>query len=147
ADAMVYSPYAPDEVITRQGAQPHWLYMIISGQASVRVALPTGAESEVARLGSGEFFGEAAILTGEPRSASVVAVDEVECFRLNKDVFLDVLRARPELAADVAEILASRAAELGVTRQRLAEVSSQPKVASSHFLTRLRRVLGLVENG
>ena len=45
------------------------------------------AEHEVARLGPGDFFGEVALISGEPRNATVVAVTEVDTYVLGKTDF------------------------------------------------------------
>ena len=51
-------------------------------------------------------------MTGEPRTADVVATSDVECFRLGKDTFEQVLLARPEIATELSEKLATRRVEL-----------------------------------
>src|SRR5262249_13408152 len=61
-----HAPFARAEVMTKQGAAAHWLYLIVSGQATVTVA-KDGAERQVAELGPGQVFGEMALLTGEAR--------------------------------------------------------------------------------
>lgn len=115
---MKYSPFARGEVMTRQGADAHWLYLVEDGEASVRVGDGT-AEREVARLEGPTIFGEMSLLTGAPRSATVVAMGDVECFRLDKSALQHILAARPELAASLAEVLAKRQAELRAAREGL----------------------------
>ena len=116
--ALSSVPFAPGEVLTRQGAEAHWLYIIISGKVSVRVVQGEG-EREVAQLGEGQFFGEMGLLTGEARTATVVALCDVECFRLGKAAFHELVQARPEIAEEVAEELARRRTELIVARDDL----------------------------
>jgi len=95
------------EVMTRQGGEAHWLYMMIDGEASVRVATD-GVEREVATLKRGNFFGEMSLMTGAPRAATVVAKTDVECYRLDKAKFQDIVGRRPELAEEIAMVLAKR---------------------------------------
>src|SRR5512138_2481812 len=71
-----YTPFARGEAMTRQGAEAHWLYMLIAGEGAVRVS-KDGVEREVARLHAGSFFGEMSLLTGARRTATVVAVTDV----------------------------------------------------------------------
>lgn len=104
-------PFAPGEPLCRQGEAADSLYLLEQGQVSVRVA-SAGAESEVARLGEGAFFGEMGLLTGEPRNATVVALGHVRGLRLDKAAFQRLLLARPELAETMAEVLAERRAGL-----------------------------------
>jgi small-conductance mechanosensitive channel len=75
ARSMKYAPFARGEVMTKQGSEAHWLYLIEDGRASVRVSDGV-TEREVARLTDGSFFGEMSLLTGEPRSATVIAESE-----------------------------------------------------------------------
>ena len=62
------------EVVLRQGdTAPAPFYVVADGEVVVRVRTPAGRDDEVARLGPGEFFGEMAALTGDPRTATVAA--------------------------------------------------------------------------
>ena len=61
------------------------------------------------------------LLTGEKRAATVVALTDVECYRLDADAFRRLLARRPDLAASVAEKLADRRVELVATREELAD--------------------------
>mgnify|MGYP003587131544 CR=1 FL=1 len=82
--------YQPGEVLIRQGDVGDRFYLIGRGTVSVRVE--EGGESrERAVLGPGDYFGEAALLTGQPRNATVVAVEPVEVFSLDKDDFQKAL--------------------------------------------------------
>ncbi|HEX5100143.1 MAG TPA: mechanosensitive ion channel family protein [Polyangiaceae bacterium] len=108
AESAKRAPFAAGEMITRQGAQAHYLYVLVSGQVDVLVSTDGGAERLVATLRAPAFFGEMALLTGEAREATVVAKGVVECLRVDKDGFGELLSVRPELAREVAAILAER---------------------------------------
>ncbi len=144
ADALIHSPFARGEVMTRQGQQAHWLYCILEGQVSVRVAAD-GLETEVAVLGPGEVFGEMSLLTGEPRAASAVAITDVECWRLEKEAFQVVLRSKPEFAGPIASLLAKRRVGLLAAREKLDETQKSNRLAEEQvdMLARMRRFLGL----
>ena len=58
-------PVARGELLARQGEDADWLYVVTSGEVSVRVRAES-QEKELARLGPGAFFGEMSLLTGEP---------------------------------------------------------------------------------
>jgi CRP-like cAMP-binding protein len=60
-------------------------------------------------------------MTGEPRTATVVALSDIQCYRLDKDAFHDVLQSRPGIAENISEILARRRVELEVAREGLNE--------------------------
>jgi small-conductance mechanosensitive channel/CRP-like cAMP-binding protein len=118
AEHLRYAPFAQGETMTRQGAEAHWLYMIVGGEVSIRVA-GDGGEREVARLRAGDFFGEMSLLTGERRTATVVALSPVECYRLDKAAFQELLVARPEVTEHIADVLAKRRTELTAARDDL----------------------------
>ncbi|HEX4340422.1 MAG TPA: mechanosensitive ion channel family protein [Polyangiaceae bacterium] len=149
ADHLHRAPFAPKESITRQGAIAHWLYIIMTGEASVRVAVDGGREQEVARLGAGDFFGEMSLLTGERRSATVVALTSVECYRLDKSAFEELIVKRPELTAQIADLLARRRMELGVIRDDLGHKAQQDRLrlTQNDILQKIRSFFGLDENG
>jgi CRP-like cAMP-binding protein len=139
-----YAPFTRGEVLTRQGAEAHWLYLIEEGTVSVRVS-EGGLERTVAQLGDRSFFGEMSLLTGEPRTATVVAETDVKCFRLEKAAFQSVLERRPELAEDLATILSRRRSELQAVLEGLdAESARQRQVSAKHdLLQRIRSFFGL----
>lgn len=120
AERLRYSPFAKGNVITRQGDErSHWLYIIINGEAEVFVDLSNGKRRSVRILERGNFFGEMGLLTGAPRSASVIARTDVECYRIDKDVVEEMLHARPGMADEISHILVTRRAELDAALQNL----------------------------
>ncbi len=144
AERLRHAPFAPDEAMTRQGAEGDWLYMIIDGHASVRVA-QDGAEKEVARLAPGNFFGEMSLMTGARRTATVVATTDVECYCLDKAAFQDVLHARPEVAEGMAAILAKRHAGLAAAKEGLDAEARERRLAEDKrdILYKMRAFFGL----
>src|SRR3984893_18318599 len=72
AQRLRVAPFTRSEVMTRQGAEAHWLYVITRGDAEVWVSVDGSVTSEiVATLHTGDFFGEGGMMTGEPRKATV----------------------------------------------------------------------------
>lgn len=102
--------------MTRQNAEANWLYLLVRGSARVELALPDGEVKVVSHLQAPDYFGEIALLTGERRSASVIAESECECWRLDRDEFKAVVQARPEIATELSRILAIR--RQGLTQAR-----------------------------
>lgn len=143
--SLRHAPFSRGEVMTRQGAEAHWLYLIISGEAAVRVSAGDGAEKEVGRLKAGNFFGEMSLMTGRPRSATVVALSDVECYRLDKAAFQAVIDERPELAERVAEVLARREVDLEAARESLDEEALRRRrdAAKHDLLSRIRDFFGV----
>lgn len=118
AENLHRAPFAQGETMTREGAAGHHLYAILSGRVSVRVG-GTGEGNEVASLGPGDFFGEMALLAGEKRRASCVAVTDVECYRLDAEAFRKLLAHRPDLAENVAKVLVEREQRLNAVREKV----------------------------
>jgi small-conductance mechanosensitive channel/CRP-like cAMP-binding protein len=148
ADGLSYAPFTRGEVMTRQGAEAHWLYMIVEGNATVRVAVDGGLDKEVAKLDAGQFFGEMSLMTGERRSATVVANCDVECYRLDKGAFQGIMRAHPELAERVAEILARRRVELIAAKEGLDAAARERRMlaAKVDLVDKIRNFFGLGED-
>src|SRR6267142_1818334 len=129
AAALKFAPFVRGEAMTRQGAEAHWLYLITEGEAEVRVAVDSsGATEKVATLHEGDFFGEMGLMTGEPRSATVVAVTDVECYRLDKESFKATLHSRPEIAEDISSVLARRRVELEAAKEGLTEEAKRARM-------------------
>ena len=149
ADRLLYAPFTRGELLTRQGEAGEWLNLIVAGEVSVRVAAEGGLEQEIALLGPGDFVGEMSLMTGERRAATVVATTSVQCFRLDKQAFEDVLRQRPAIAEPVAEILARRRVELTAARENLDHEARTRRVAAAQvdLLRRIRDFFGLHHEG
>jgi CRP-like cAMP-binding protein len=140
ASGLKYAPFVRGEAMTRQGAEAHWLYLITKGEAEVRVSIDGSKSSErVATLDAGDFFGEMGLMTGEPRSATVIALTDVECYRLDKETFQDTLMSRPEIAEDISDILARRRVELEATREGLTDETKKLRIRH-HQIDLLKRI-------
>lgn len=146
AARLSVAPFVRGEAITRQGAEAHWLYILTKGEAEVRVAVDGNHRSEkVATLHEGDFFGEMGLMTGAPRTATVIAVTDVECYRLDKDAFNDILHRRPEIAEDISHVLARRRVELEAVRDGLNEEAKRNRMrhAQHDFLHSIRNFFTL----
>ncbi len=142
ARGMRYAPFCKGEVITKQGAEAHWLYLVDDGQVSIRVT-DQGLEKEVASVRGPSFFGEMSLMTGAPRAATVVANSDVECYRLDKETFREVLTKRPQIAEGVAKILAQRKAELDLARSGLETEAASRKSSEADLLLKIQKFFGL----
>lgn len=134
------------ERIVFQGEPGDAMYVILEGTAIVTIADTNQSEREVARLSRGEFFGEMALLTGEPRSASVTAVDDLTVVVVHKDALQGMLTRRPGLAQEMAEIVEARRQGLRAVRDlQTATPQQQAEVrrASGELLKRIRGFFGL----
>ncbi|MFT3710336.1 MAG: mechanosensitive ion channel family protein [Archangium sp.] len=142
--SMKYAPFAKNEVMTRQGAEAHWLYLMEDGTAMVRVSDGLN-DREVAELRGPCVFGEMSLLTGETRSATVIASSEVECFRLDKVAVQSVITRRPELADSLAKVLADRKVALQMAREGLTADAAKERAAreANALLSRIKSFFAL----
>lgn len=136
-DWLQRAPFAKGEVLTREGAEAHHLYLITKGRVSVRTK-QASQDKEIAQLGPGQWFGEMSLLTGEPRSATIVALSEVECYRLHADAFRRLLERRSDLATTLATQLAERRVALLSSREQLADHKTLVANAEQDLLGKIR---------
>lgn len=103
--ASLLMPYYvhPQEVLCREGETGDYFYVIGVGEADVYKG-----NTWISRLHSGDIFGEMSLLTGEPRSATVVAATAMELYRLDQANFSDVITQSPYLALALSRTLARR---------------------------------------
>jgi small-conductance mechanosensitive channel/CRP-like cAMP-binding protein len=139
--------YAPGEVIIRKGDAGHELFIIEHGKVAVVVpGKDAGELIEVARLGSGKFFGEMSLMTGENRTATCKAVGDVALLVVDKRAFGEVLQAAPEVAEKVSEILAARQQALKARAtgpQGAGDAKEAAQATSMVLLGRIRDFFGL----
>ena len=147
AERLQYAPFARGDVITKQGNIAHWLYIIMFGEVDVRYEPPNAEPQTVGTLRAGQFFGEMALLTGDARSATVVAKTDVECYRLDGNSFQGLLLGRPEIAEGMARVIASRRPELEKVREVFATQPMPAQNEQADLLTRIRRFFGLRAKG
>ena len=100
ADEFNIENYAPGDQIIRQGEPGDRFYLIRQGKVSVRKGNP---EVQIAELAEGDFFGEMALLSGQPRNASVWAKESCLLYSLHKDRFHAALAETVSMEAEVRE--------------------------------------------
>jgi len=145
AEGMRPAPFGRGEIITRQDSAAHWLYVLTKGEVEVRVRGEGSVEKLVTRMGSPNVFGEMGVMTGERRTASVVAATEVECYRIDKEVFKAVLRNRPEMVEVISQVMARRRVELAAVREGLDADAKKRRITEerSRLLESIQTFFGL----
>ncbi len=146
AERLRYAPFAKGNVIARQGTPAqHWLFIIISGEAEVYLEGAGGEKRSLNVLSNGAFFGEMSLMTGSPRVATVVARTDVECYRLDKEAFEEILLARPGIAEEISHILVTRRMQLDSAMQNLDEEAKHKVIHHQHgeVLATVKRFFGL----
>jgi len=103
--------FGAGEMIVRQGEVGESMYVIRNGAAEVTLKTPTGEVHRVASLGKSNFFGEAALLLGEPRNASIKALTDVEVLEMDREGFTSLFQNNPQAAERISEVIAIRESE------------------------------------
>jgi small-conductance mechanosensitive channel/CRP-like cAMP-binding protein len=112
------------EKVIQQGAPGESMFILLSGEADVFVNA-AGHLTKVATLHTGDYCGEMSLLTGEPRSATVVAQTDCEMWEIDKPVVADLLQENETLVQQLSEMLAHRRME---TEGILASASGQEQM-------------------
>ena len=105
---MEETRFKPGQVIIREGERGDLFYVITEGHVEVIIRDADGSDVVLHEAGPGEFFGELSMLTNEPRSARVRAVDQVTTLALERDEFFEFLRTHAHAAIDVLVELGGR---------------------------------------
>lgn len=140
AKSLRKTPFIEHDVMTRQGAVAHWLYLLASGEGDVWYEAEGQERRHCAILHPGDVFGEIGLLTGAPRAATVTARTNALCYRLDKENFEAILHARPELADEFAHILSERNQLLDAVRS---DHSHEVQAQQDNYRTSIRRFFGL----
>lgn len=146
AERLKYAPFAKGNLIAKQGASAqYWLFIIINGEAEVYLEGANGEKRVLNVLSNGSFFGEMSLMTGSPRLTSVMAKTDVECYRLDKGAFEEILLARPSIAEEVSNVLVERREQLDNALQDLDKETPHEKIHHQHneVLGTVKRFFGL----
>ncbi|MGH9941978.1 MAG: cyclic nucleotide-binding domain-containing protein [Pyrinomonadaceae bacterium] len=130
--------YAPGETIIRAGEQGSSMFVVHEGSVAVQIS-DNGRPRTIASLQEGDFFGEMALFTGEPRTASVVAAEETEVFEIGHDAMKKLFDKDPELAESLSHTIAER-------RRTLAAQAADSRAnvdESDGLLSSIKRFFGL----
>jgi small-conductance mechanosensitive channel/CRP-like cAMP-binding protein len=143
AEQLELSPFARGESVTREGDTDDGLYMLVEGEAVVRIGAGR-EERDVARLIPGQFFGEMSLMTGEARTATVIATGDLVTYKMNKAAFQQILQETPAIADQIAEVLVLRRTALSAARDDREEVRrKRHETAKQDLLGRIRGFFGL----
>jgi hypothetical protein len=108
------------ETIFEKGDMDRCMYLIIEGQVRVH-----DEERTLAHLGDRDVLGEMAVLDPQPRSASATAIADTRLFRLNQDLFYELMADRIEVARGIIQVLARRLR--AVQLERAVRIEEKPE--------------------
>ena len=106
ASQMQRKDYKPGEVIVAAGTIVQALFIVSYG-VLVGSTEENGRKIEIVRLATGDYFGEGGLLTGEPMNGQVTALTRAVIYEISKDALSPLLKARPAMAEELSETLAS----------------------------------------
>ncbi len=107
-----------DEVLFRFGEPGDKMYIVLSGVIGLFIQNPDGTQRALTALGAGAVFGEMALLTGEPRSATARSAEATELYEINGETFQQLIGQHPSMSAYFITLLSGR---LTATNSRLAQ--------------------------
>lgn len=135
---LVARRFGKGERVIEEGEAGHTFYLVASGEVSVR----TAKGHEVTRLKRGSYFGEMSLLTGEPRAATVVALEDSVLLELDRPAFARMFVSHPGLARQLSALLAQRRTQLRAVAEA-GGAGTDPTPEAGRILGRLRQIFGL----
>ena len=137
AQAAVSHVFAPGEIVIRAGEPGSSMFVVHNGRVCVQIN-ENGRPRTVATLNEGDFFGEMALFTGEPRTANVIALEETEVLEIGHAAMKTVFDTNPDLVESLSFIMAERRQGLAIHTDASAEPNE-----SAGILSAIKRFFGL----
>ncbi len=103
----ITAEYEPNQNIVKQGDEGSSLFVILSGNARV-ILNKEGKDIKLGLLSNGDAFGEFSLLTGDKRSATVKAINHLECIKIPKDALKSIIDKNSNIIDSLASIMAER---------------------------------------
>lgn len=100
--------FAPDEAMIRKGDAADSFFVVLSGNLKIVTTDAKGDEIIINKVEPGETVGEMSLIDQRPRSAGVIALEDVRALELNRDVFFDLLTRRADVAIGILQGYSSR---------------------------------------
>ena len=138
AHAAVRHVFAPGETVIRAGDEGSSMFVVHNGRVQVQIN-DNGRPRPVATLNEGDFFGEMALFTGEPRTANVVALEETEVLEIGHSAMKRVFDTNPDLVESLSFIISERREGLATP----ADVADSADKSSDGILSAIRRFFGI----
>jgi CRP/FNR family transcriptional regulator/CRP/FNR family cyclic AMP-dependent transcriptional regulator len=131
AKSALRRTYRRGDVVVRQGEPGDALYVLLSGEVKVLVEAPSGERAVVAILGPGDGAGELSLIDGEPRSATVEAIDDVAALVLLRRDFLDFIHQHPDAMERLLVTLVGRLRRADELAAELARLDTRGRLAKT----------------
>lgn len=129
--------FAPGETVIRAGDEGGSMFVVNNGRVQVQV-LDNGRPRNVAVLKDGDFFGEMALFTREPRTANVVAMEETEVLEIGYEAMKHLFDTNPDLVESLSRIIAER--KVGLKQK--SEDNAEQEEESAGIIATIRKIFG-----
>jgi CRP-like cAMP-binding protein len=126
------------EALFLKGDPGDALYAVRRGKVRIVTSTDTGRHLTLNILGSGDVFGEIALLDGRPRTADAIAIEPCELLMVQRRDFIAILERRPLVAVGVIELLCARLRWMSDRMEESALLPMPVRLA--------RRLIGLAED-
>ena len=135
------------QVIIREGELGNLFYVITEGEVEITIRDAGGSELVLHKAGPGDFFGELSMLTNEPRSARVRALENLTTLALEREDFFEFLRTHTHAAIDVMVELGGRLREndrifRSMVSRNVNEVEEERLTLGQHVADRVADTIG-----
>jgi cyclic nucleotide-binding protein len=100
--------YGPGDILIQEGDPGTSLFVITSGMVRAFVKQADGKNKQVREMGEGSFFGEIAVLSGKPRTATVTAKSQVEALILERKTLDNICKTHPSVRTTLQKFAAER---------------------------------------
>jgi len=112
-----------------KGEPGRQIYVVVSGRLRVVTTSAEGGDQQFAIMNPGDVVGDVALLAGGLRTATVVAIEDCEVLGLDRREFFAALRAHPDLAIHLLQVLAERLRRLSVLLEDRVFLSARARLA------------------
>ena len=131
--------YTAGETVFRQGESGEACYVVVRGTLRGRVEHDDAPAPHEFALGPGALLGEMSMLTGLPRTATIMAPEEVELLEVPPSAFTWLLGLRPEIPEQLARLVADRAAQNAQAYEKLKSLKNADIAGALHRESILQR--------
>ncbi len=117
------------QIIFYEGDLGGSLYIIVMGSVKIVMMADDGREHILGLLHQGDFFGEVSLIDGQPRSATAIALDNVNVIMISREDFIRLLRENPDMSLKIMVTLCQRLRRTDKHVESLAFLSAPGRVA------------------
>lgn len=106
--SVVLRTFAEGKTICRQGEYEETFYLMLQGKVEVSIRTQENPHIPLATLGKGDFFGELGPLSGNPRTATITAIERSTLLEIQRDAFLHLHKSVPAIKKKIDEVYLGR---------------------------------------